>query len=75
MDVNIQKEDGYTALMYAIGKNQPEIAKQILDKDGIDVNLQNNGNGTALIVAIAQTNQTSQSKFLTETMYMSIFKI
>ena len=37
---NLDKDHpGMTALMWAIGKSQPEIAKQILDKDGVDVNI------------------------------------
>ena len=36
-----QDKDGITALMVAIVNDQPDIEKQILDKEGIDINNQN----------------------------------
>jgi len=49
-DLNIQDNDGYTALIGAITaeKNQLEIAKLLIEK-GADLNIQNNNGNTVLI--------------------------
>ena len=52
---------------------QPEIVTQILDKDGVDVNIQEEDGNTALMVAVAGNQPDIATQILIETMWMSIF--
>ena len=50
VDVNIQKENGVTALMLASQKGHTQVVKLLL-KENADVNIQNNNGWTALMIA------------------------
>ena len=50
MDVNMQNEQGDTALIIAVAKNRLDMTK-LLVENGADVNLQTNSDSTALILA------------------------
>jgi ankyrin repeat protein len=54
-DINLQDNDGYTALMYAIKENNIEIINKILNFKP-DINLQNKYDKTALMYAIKENN-------------------
>jgi len=49
-DVNIQKEDGFTALMEASQKGHTEIVKMLIDT-GAQVNIKNKYGTTPLMIA------------------------
>ena len=51
VDVNVQKNDGFTALMLASLNGHTEIVQMLLERPEILVNLQNEDGETALIVA------------------------
>ena len=53
MDVNMQTEYGWTALMWASSNGRTEIARMLLERPEIDVNLQGKGGWTALMLASA----------------------
>jgi ankyrin repeat protein len=49
-DINLQNEDGYTALMFAVADNSLEIAELLL-RMGADLNIQDKWGDTALMKA------------------------
>ena len=46
-NLNLQNEDGTTALMFAVSSNHKEIVKLLIDA-GADINLKDNDGDTAL---------------------------
>jgi ankyrin repeat protein len=52
IDVNIQDNDGNTALIWVSFYGQFEITKELLKRSDIDVNIQDNDGNTALIWAL-----------------------
>lgn len=57
IDVNIQNEDGFTALMYASWNAHVDIVKLLLQVPGINVNAQNKFGYTALMYASSDGNR------------------
>ena len=57
IDVNLQNEDGNTALIYAASRGYEDIVARLLAAPGIDVNLQNNDGKTALDFAVKKGHQ------------------
>jgi len=55
-NLNIQDENGLTALMWAIEKENNEIAKLLINSDNIDLNKQDKNSLTALMWAIEKEN-------------------
>ena len=51
VDVNVQKNDGFTALMLASLNGHTEIARMLLERPEIDVNVQTEDGVTALMRA------------------------
>ncbi len=49
--VNIQDNNGWTALMYAVEKNISPVVKMILDAPGVDINLKSSDDRRALDIA------------------------
>ena len=62
--INIEYNVGYTALIGAIYYNQPEIAIKILNRDDVDVNLQDKNGSTALMFAITKKRNAIATKIL-----------
>jgi len=62
-DVNTQDKYGNTALIYASWMGYTEIVKLLLQKEGIDVNIQNYGGSTVLMDAYRH-NRTKTVKLL-----------
>ena len=52
-DVNMKDNDGKTALMYAVGREDYNTVKLLLD-NGADVNMQNKYGRTALMYAVGR---------------------
>jgi ankyrin repeat protein len=55
VDIDIQDDDGFTALMYACDKNNIEIVKLLIE-NGSAINIQNNDGFTALMYACEKDN-------------------
>ena len=49
-DINIQNNNGWTALMFACAYKHPQIVELLLSKDP-DINIQSNSRVTALMLA------------------------
>ena len=56
VDVNVQDENGFTALMFASARNQKEIV-QLLLKNGADMSLRSNNGYYALLYAILSNSK------------------
>jgi len=50
-DINLQTNDGWSALMISCQQNKTEIVKLLLDRKDLNVNLQNNNGWSALMIA------------------------
>jgi ankyrin repeat protein len=51
IDINLQNNIGWTALMYASKYNKIDIVKLLLKREDIDINIQNKYGWTALMIA------------------------
>ena len=63
IDVNVQDQDGNTALMVAAEDGQLNVVEMLLEEKGINVNLQNQDGNTALLLA-AENGQLNVVKML-----------
>ena len=52
LEVNLQKKDGFNALMMAATKGHTYVVEKLMEREDLEVNLQEKGGFTALLYAI-----------------------
>lgn len=75
-DVNVQNQAGYTALMYSVYYNFPEIVKLLVNANNIDTEIKNKKGNTAYDIAIidGHDHQTEIVKALKKYKYKYKYK-
>ena len=64
ININLQNNQGVTALMYSGDNSKEDIVKMLLEHPNIDVNIKNNYGNTALLVSCIRSNSTSSENIV-----------